>query len=130
MTASQVVQGVRELLGEEGFRKYIEFDRTASAQVFTEKIGSVLCFTGAPLTAGQADELMKILASSQVTRSAAKPRRFDWDTITAKAQGILSPPQLTALAGMRAEDEFQQAFNGFRASRSNPASTSGGSPAK
>jgi RNA polymerase sigma factor (sigma-70 family) len=130
LSENDVSKGLRELVGEDGYRKYIEFERMGTAQMFTEQIASALCFTDTPLTTHQTDELINIMATSQAATDASKARRFDWDAVTAKAQGVLAPPQLAALTGMRAQDEFQQAFNGFRASPPPAASLGGSVPSR
>jgi Sigma-70, region 4 len=128
--SDEVTRVLRAILGEEGFRKYVDYERLSSGRMFTEQIAGALSFTDRPLTTSQADELTKVIASSQTAKNASQARRFDWDAIMAKAGGILEPSQLTALDGMRAQDEFQQAFNGFRASQAAPAASERNATAK
>jgi RNA polymerase sigma factor (sigma-70 family) len=99
-------------LGEEGIPKYMEFARVAQARDLAVKMAGALYFTDTPLTPPQADRLGQIIADKRNAARGWQPQLYDWDAITAEAAGILSPPQLQILAGLRAKDRFQQALNG------------------
>jgi RNA polymerase sigma factor (sigma-70 family) len=95
------------MLGEELYQKRVEFARSNPSRVFTLRIASALAFSDEPLTPDQATSLTPIIATSKAPKSASRATNFDWDAIIAKSQGLLTPTQLTALEGMRAQDEYQ-----------------------
>ena len=98
---------LREILGEELYQKRVEFARTNPSRNFTLSIASALAFSDEPLTSQQAASLTPIIAASKAPKSASRATNFDWDAIIAKSQDLLTPTQLAALEGMRAQDEYR-----------------------
>lgn len=101
---------LRALLGEEGFKRYEEFDAidTPAWQLTTELAGA-LFDTAAPLTAAQSEQLLRILIENRAPKEWSARPVYDWGAIVPKAERVLSGAQLEVLASYRAEDEFHQA---------------------
>ena len=94
---------LRDLLGEEGLRKSQEFAMLIPARELTAHVAGALCFTETPLTATQSAQLVQIIARSRADSSVTQASSYNWDTVVAQAQGLLSAPQLVALVNARAQ---------------------------
>ena len=105
MTEDEINSGLREFWGEERYKRYEEFGRDESARQITQEVAKALCFTDSPLTPEQADQLTQVISSSRVAKRGAPS--FDWEAVTAKAQGVLLQPQLAAVDGLRAQAVWQ-----------------------
>jgi hypothetical protein len=104
LSREDVERGVRELLGEDGYRRYRETGRASGAQQLTSMLASSLYFTSDPLTAQQADDLGQVIVRLDTTRKNDGVR--DWDALSERAKSILSAQQLAALNNLRAQEEF------------------------
>jgi RNA polymerase sigma factor (sigma-70 family) len=73
---SQELQGsIRELLGDEGFRKLQQYSATLPERNVAEQLAGRLYSTDAPLTGPQAESLMQVLAQNRFApQPAASPR--------------------------------------------------------
>ena len=103
MSTGKVDSRLRDLLGDDGLRKCQEFGLLIPARELTAQVAGALCFTVTPLTAEQSAQLVQIIARSQSNASVSQAGTYDWDAVVAKAQGLLSAPQLVALANARAQ---------------------------
>lgn len=97
--------------GEAGFNKYLEFSRVSEAQELIVKAAGELYFTETPLTPDQADQLVRLIADSRKFARGWQPQQYDWNAVMTRARGILSAPQLAAIANLQAKDRFHQALN-------------------
>jgi len=102
---------IRNLLGEQGWQKYLEYEQLLPARELTTKVASRLSFTDAPLSPTQSDQLVALLASNQAKEPKVSVQQFNWDAILREAREFLSPTQQTALEFSRAEADFHLAMN-------------------
>jgi len=98
MAASEVQRRLRILLGEEGYKEFVDVFPTRIGQRYTSAVASALSFTETPLTPDQADQLIEIVsASHRLARSKGLQwEDADWDATDVKAQGVLTAAQLPA----------------------------------
>jgi RNA polymerase sigma factor (sigma-70 family) len=115
----EVEARLRELLGADGYRTYLEFQRTRGAREYAASLAEALCFSPTPLTADQARQMVRIIDQNS-TRETTRLSKFDWNAISTAANGILSSDQLAALDLVRAEDRYMQALNQERGSAGPP----------
>jgi hypothetical protein len=88
-----------QLLGEEGFRQYQEYESTAPLRMtVVDKLAGNLVYTDDPLNAGQAQQLIRILAAATPNPKEPNPTEIDWPKALAQARGVLSATQRAALA--------------------------------
>ena len=108
MSVEEADERRRTLLGEDRYKKLLEFDKLNYARTLTTQLASALCFTDAPLTATQAEQMVRWMDEGNITR---RGKKADWDGVFAKSQGALSPAQLAALGALRTQHEFDQGVN-------------------
>jgi RNA polymerase sigma factor (sigma-70 family) len=85
---------LKELLGDAGYDQYVAYSATVPARGVASDLAGLLMAGDSLLTSGQAQQMVGILAAS----ADAKDRhQFDWPSVYANAQGILSPSQLQML---------------------------------
>ena len=90
---------LRQLLGEENFRRYQEYESTIPLRMtVVDKLAGNLVYTDAPLTAGQAQQLIRILAAATPNPELANPSEIDWPKALTQARGALSETQWAVLA--------------------------------
>lgn len=104
MTRDEVEAGVRELLGENGFKDYQDAWRVAGAGQFTTALAAALYYTSTPLTAQQAEQLVRLIVDSP--RAAGVGTTSDWEQLTQRARAFLSEPQIAVVHRLRAQEEF------------------------
>lgn len=111
--AMQVAE--RDMLGEAGFQHLVEFERTLPSRDYVSGLAASLVFSGNPISATQASQLVQILAeASETYRNGAQatspgpnldeplrtrqPAREPIDSaqVLARARAVLSPAQYTA----------------------------------
>lgn len=93
------VDAIHQLLGEEGFRQFQEYRSTVPLRMtVVDKLAGNLVYTDAPLNAGQAQQLIRILAAATPNPELANPSGIDWPNALAQARGALSETQWAALA--------------------------------
>lgn len=126
---STAMAELRQLLGEEGFRQYQEYDRLVlPAWQMTIQVAGALFDTEAPLTSAQGESLLGILANHRVPDPTGVGRPpFDWPAIMPLASQALSPRQVAVLDAYRAEDECHTAT--VAAIRRRQPATDAGKPA-
>lgn len=106
----------RDLLGDTGYQRLIEFERTLPSRDYVAGIAASLVLSGDPISPAQASQLTQILAeASETYRNGAQalgpspnldepmrlrqPARQPIDSVQAltQARGVLSPTQYAAL---------------------------------
>lgn len=111
LTKGQRETQLHELLGDDGYRQYQEFDRTSTAQQLAAQLGEAMYFTATPLSADQAGKLVQILSQNsgdyQRGKSVSLPS-VDWDAVLDRSRTVLTETQLATLAGLRDQSQFQQ----------------------
>jgi hypothetical protein len=63
-----------------------------------DKLAGNLVYTDAPLNAGQAQQLIRILAAATPNPEQPDPSEIDWSKVLTQARGALSETQCAALA--------------------------------
>lgn len=63
---------------------------------------------------------MQILTQNRVRPLGPQGSRSDWNAVTVAAADVLLPPQLSALAGVRAQDLIQNALDRARLTEEQP----------
>jgi RNA polymerase sigma factor (sigma-70 family) len=120
---------LRELLGDDGYRQFTEFNRVDPARELTVEVASSLYFTEAPLTPAQSERLIEILDNNRSPQSGPQASPFDWDAVLAQAGEMLLAPQLAAVNGVRVRAQANQAMAGGNVRPIAPALTSALKPA-
>ena len=104
--------GLREILGDDGYRKLVEFDRVEPARQLVAQLASALYFTEVPLTSAQSVQLTGILDGNRTPAGRSQTSTYDWDAVLMQAQGILSASQSVALDGLRVQEQVGRAAVG------------------
>ena len=122
----EVDASIRSLLGEAGFLQYESYERTLPQRGTVERLNERLSYSGNPLSAGQAEQLVQVLAANPGERApgdranlavAAPGARFGLtgggggapitDQAIAQASTVLQPKQLEALQQLQQEQQAQ-----------------------
>jgi hypothetical protein len=109
----------RALFGEERFGQFNKFSRSFSAREIAAQAAGALAFTPTPLDAEQFTGLVQRVTDSKAIRHTKGGPKIDWDIVTADAREVLTPAQLTALDGMRAQSEFNEEYSRVAAASNN-----------
>jgi len=111
----QVAAQLRNLLGDDGYKAYQDFNKLGGAQDLAQKLAGSLYATETPLTAVQGNQLVQILAQSSADYQSGKglwsPSQVGWDAALSNAQAVLSGPQMEALRAVKQTAEYDQAIN-------------------
>jgi hypothetical protein len=130
----------RDLLGEAGYQRLVEFERTLPARDYVGGIAASLVFSGDPLSPAQASQLTQILAeASETYRNGAhasgpqpnldEPMRLrqsgresiDSTQALAQARAVLSPTQYAVLeADLLRYRSIMDLFNVLRQAPADP----------
>ncbi|HWA08538.1 MAG TPA: hypothetical protein VG838_03640, partial [Opitutaceae bacterium] len=105
--------GLRALLGDEGYRQYLDFSRQEPARTLAAEVGRALYFTPAPLSSEQAQQLAQLFVQGSARYQAGRTidlAAVDWDEALSRAQAFLSPPQLAALRENRVRRQTSRAL--------------------
>jgi RNA polymerase sigma factor (sigma-70 family) len=102
---------LRALLGWDGAKKFSDFYGVQLARTTAVQLASALLFTDTPLTSDQASRVTQIMTETQPPSRQGQPRELDWAAIEARASSVLSPAQLVALGGLRAQSAKQERIN-------------------
>jgi RNA polymerase sigma factor (sigma-70 family) len=100
---------LRATFGDAVLQEFLAFERTSASRAVAEEIAGRVYFTATPLTAGQADELVRILGQHAAVghSRALPPGAVNWEQVLAQAERVLAPAQLTALRTIRLKAEFE-----------------------
>lgn len=88
------------VIGDARLRALQDFDRAQAMRPTADAVASLLVASGTPLSAGEADQLTQVLAeASGQYRRGGRPswETTDWDSVLARAEDFLAPPQQAAL---------------------------------
>lgn len=88
----------RNLLGEENYERFRDFDRKAPLRDTVAAIAGAAAVNGIPFTKDQAEQLVDVMAKANSTYASggkAQPIYLDWKTVDSAAETILTPEQLT-----------------------------------
>jgi RNA polymerase sigma factor (sigma-70 family) len=88
--------GLTALLGETGFQQFEAYSQTLVARTEASNLASLLVTTDSPLSATQALQLVPIFVNAGDRTTG----QFDWTSVYAAAQGVLSAPQLEMLRNL------------------------------
>jgi hypothetical protein len=89
----------RTLLGEEGFRRWQEYERTEDVRTVVAEMTGAVSALGVSLTGQQAEKLVGVMAQASKSYQdghGASTLNVDWALFDRKAREVLSEAQLTA----------------------------------
>jgi hypothetical protein len=98
---------VAPLIGESGIEQYFQVEHLEPA---SDLVGGIA--GGAALTPAQAEQLAQLIGAASPTFQKGGTVHFDdvdWTSVQAKAQSLLSPPQLATFQAVVARTEGQLA---------------------
>ena len=124
IAAPEMSRRLRQLLGNEGYDKYMNGEWALAGSREAE-VASAVYFTDTPLTPEQARRLAHA-ASVQYARAAGQPKQLPadyWAGLRKQAQGFLAEPQLEASNFLRAREEYQLAQSRAAAAGRSPSKT-------
>ncbi len=112
LTKAGIEARIRDLLGAGGYIQYQDYTRTLDGRVrsVAEEMIKSSYFSDVRLTTAQANGLANIVAQDSSSYQSGRGVNLssqEWATVIASAAGILSPPQLDALAKVREKSDFQ-----------------------
>ncbi len=124
MTPGEYTRQLRQVLGEERYRLYRADNRIAPARSLADDLTRALYYTPTPLTPPQIAQFKQV--ALQTLDDGSLGKRYSglvsmyiplpvWDELAKRAVGVLSPPQLDALANLRAQAAFFHAQTAARA---------------
>jgi hypothetical protein len=111
-----------EIVGPDALQQINDYRKEAYLRDDVVRIAGTLWDTDSPLTPAQASQLQTTLSNHQVT--VKRRVTYDWDAVAAAAQSFLSPAQLSAIDGLRAQSQF----NSILSRTAGAAATSGNPP--
>jgi hypothetical protein len=108
------------LLGADGYEQLRQYERSLPVRsTVVDSLGEALARTATPLTNEQAERLTQTLAyaSSQYQKGGiATQATIDWETVLAKAPGLLSAGQMEMLKATAAREQIsRKTFSALRA---------------
>jgi RNA polymerase sigma factor (sigma-70 family) len=113
LSDDQLAAQMRGLLGNDGYQKYTDFDRSSAAQSLAQQLAGLLYATSTPLAASQASQVAQILAQSSADYQGGKglwsPAQINWEAALGNAQAVLTAPQMAALRNLQEMTAFDQA---------------------
>ena len=84
------------LIGDAGFQQFEAYGQTIPARIAASNLASLLVETDSPLTSEQTQQLIPILTNAGNRMTG----QFDWTSVLANAQDILSAPQMEMLKNL------------------------------
>jgi hypothetical protein len=74
-TTGEIDSSIRSLLGDEGYRQFQQYEKTAPQRAVVDQLATRLSYTASPLTSQQSEQLVQILANAtpQTGRSDVAP---------------------------------------------------------
>ncbi len=102
---------VRAMFGDAAHQQLLAFERTSAMRAVADEIAGRVYFTATPLSAGQADELVRILESNTPSSDPGRTLPYqavNWDHVLTQAEDVLAPAQLTALRALRLKAELER----------------------
>ena len=103
LSLAEANQQLRTFLGEEGYARYLEYNRVVPARNVVRQVASAVYLTE-PINREQGEQLTRFFAETSRAYQAGAPIdlvNLDWDAVLAAARQILSPAQVTALSLVR-----------------------------
>jgi hypothetical protein len=132
---AEIDQAIRETVGEAGFAKYENYQKTEAQRHMVNQLERRLSYSTAPLSSQQSDQMVAILAGNSESSGAQGGRPFGprrnsvsiTDSTINQALGVLAAPQIEALRQLQQEQQAQSALEA--AMREGTRSNRKGSPA-
>ena len=100
---------MQNILGPNDAARFMDYYRGASSRDMAARVAGAFGYTDAPLSLVQSDQLAGIVMASEIHGSNSGSS-YDWDALMARAQGVLSPTQISVLGGFKAGDELNDAL--------------------
>ena len=104
LSETDVGRAQRAIMGEAGYARYKEYGRTDGARAVVGDAALALNFSETPLTSGQANGLVQIVAQASpdfLQGKAVAADAINWDAVLQQASSLLSNPQLAVLQSLR-----------------------------
>jgi len=110
---------LRELLGQSGWKTYLDYSHTTDARDFTIGVAGELWASGSPLSPDQSEQLVQLLRQTRSNENHGGPllsqhflpiATYDWAALNEKAQQFLTPPQMEALKDASADGQLNEVF--------------------
>jgi len=101
---------VRGVVGDAGFQRIHEFDRSYSARSIAYQVAAGAASGGEPLTSEQTDQLLQLVADgSPDYRNGGNVNlgKLDWDRVMTRATTMFSSAQLRSLNAIHAGQDMQ-----------------------
>lgn len=92
-----------QLLGEDGYKALLEYERTMSIREVLGGIAASATVKGIPFPASQAEKLVQLMAPTSESYQKggwATVEQVDWEVIDAQAEQFLTPEQLWAFKSL------------------------------
>ena len=138
ITQNEIDSEIRSTLGTDVYDQFVQFDQTTAQRNVVNQLDSRLSYSGTPLNSAQSEALVTILAetsggSAQGTAQAGMIRAIGGGNVSfngattpisdqaiARASGVLSTDQLSALQELQAEQQAQQTMSEYFRSQFRP----------
>jgi RNA polymerase sigma factor (sigma-70 family) len=104
-------KNIAALLGPEKYQQYQHYNSSLPVRELTSQLASALAFSPEPLTAAQFDQFTQALVSAGAVELARTGPAYNWTTIAQAGGPALSSEQRNALAALRAQAEFDEAYS-------------------
>jgi len=110
--------GLRELLGQSGWKTYVDYSHTTDARDLTIGVAGELWTSGSPLSPDQSEQLVQLLkqtstgyrGSGLLSQNFVPIPTYDWAELNEKAQQFLTPPQREALKDASGDGQLADVF--------------------
>lgn len=112
LTAGQMADRLRTLLGEERYRRYLDYQRTIPARLLAAEVAGNV-YLDAPLGREQAAQLIRTLtdaSASYLRGGAVEAATLDWDAAFREAAQFLTPAQFEALVDVKDQQLIERAI--------------------
>jgi len=93
-----------ETVGPDALERIDTYRKEAYLRDDVARIAGTLWDTDSPLTPAQASQLQTALSNHQTV--VKRRATYDWDGVVAAAQSFLTPTQISAIEGLRAQAQF------------------------
>lgn len=111
MAQDELAAAVQEEIGADAFAIFQAYERSAPQRATVGQLEQRLSYSGAPLTRGQSEQLVTLLAQAG-TANGGRGGAVVTDQVLTQAAAILGREQLEALRAVQAEQEAGRAIGG------------------
>jgi hypothetical protein len=118
---------IKALLGSKAYNDFRQYYHDRAVLLVVSDLAGATYATNQPLSTDQARQLIRVLGdtSAHSDSGSAVKNSVDWDQAMARAQNILAPNQLTALAALQQQYRTEERLNDYTKSLSTTAPAEG-----